>query len=165
MILFICSSDCERHIWTAPFSIILISNVTPDGQLYVYFVAFWSLLLYFYLDDDDQSNQGCNSIEIWNSRLELGRMLRQGLRTCLGRRRIGRWLRRGLRPFLKCLLNCTPGHRPRRLGHLELCQAVNHYFRDNMIVLTSKIYTSLRIVYDLTSFYNSTLKVKTKHLK
>ena len=33
-------------------SIILISNVTPDGQLYVYFVAFWSLLLYFYLDDE-----------------------------------------------------------------------------------------------------------------
>ena len=46
-----------------PFSIILISNVTPDGQLYVYFVAFWSLLLYFYLDDDDQSNQGNDPVD------------------------------------------------------------------------------------------------------
>ena len=42
-------------------SIILISNVTPDGQLYVYFVAFWSLLLYFYLDDDQ--NQGTDPVE------------------------------------------------------------------------------------------------------
>ena len=31
----------------------------------------------------------CNSIDIWNFRLELGRNLRQGLRTCLGRRQIG----------------------------------------------------------------------------
>ena len=46
-----------------PFSIILISNVTPDGQLYVYFVAFWSLLLYFYLDDDDQNNQGNDPVD------------------------------------------------------------------------------------------------------
>ena len=39
--------------------------------------------------------QGCNSIDIWNLRLELRRKLRQGLRMRLGRRR--------------CLLNCTPG--------------------------------------------------------
>ena len=59
---------------------------------------------------------GCNSIDIWNLRLELGRKLRQGLRTRLGRRRIERWLRHGLRPSLKCLLNCIPacrGHRGR----------------------------------------------------
>ena len=30
--------------------------------------------------------QGCNSIDIWNLRLELGCKLRQGLRTCLGTR-------------------------------------------------------------------------------
>ena len=42
--------------------------------------------------------QGCNSIDIWNLRLELGRKLRQGVRTLIGRRRMGRWLRRKLRP-------------------------------------------------------------------
>ena len=55
------------------------------------------------------NGQGCNSKDIWNLRLELGRKLRQMLRTRLGRRRIGRWLNRGLRPSLKCLLNCTQG--------------------------------------------------------
>ena len=40
---------------------------------------------------------GHNSIDIWNLRLEIRCNLRQGLRTCLGRRRIGRRLRLGLR--------------------------------------------------------------------
>ncbi len=34
-------------------AILLISNWTPDGQLYIHFVAFWSLVLYFYLDEED----------------------------------------------------------------------------------------------------------------
>ena len=53
---------------------------------------------------------GCNSIDIWNLRLELGRKLRQWLRKRLGRQPIERWLRRGLRLSLKCLLNCTPDY-------------------------------------------------------
>ena len=32
----------------------------------------------------EQQALGCNSIDIWNLRLELGRKLRQGLRTGLG---------------------------------------------------------------------------------
>ena len=44
---------------------------------------------------------GCNSIDIWNLRLELRRKLRQGLRTRLGRHRIGRRLRLGLRLGLR----------------------------------------------------------------
>ena len=43
-------------------------------------------------------DQGCNSIDILNLRLELRHKLRQGLRTRLGRCRIGRRLRHGLRP-------------------------------------------------------------------
>ena len=51
---------------------------------------------------------GCNSIDIWNLRLELGRKLRQGLRTRLGRCQIGPCLWCSLRPSLKYLLNYTP---------------------------------------------------------
>ena len=47
------------------------------------------------------ADQGCNSKDIWNLRIEIRRNLRQGLRTCLGRRRIGQWLRRGLRCGLR----------------------------------------------------------------
>ena len=32
--------------------ILLIANVTPDGKLYIHFTAFWSLILYFLLEDD-----------------------------------------------------------------------------------------------------------------
>ena len=32
--------------------ILLIANVTPDGKLYIHFTAFWSLVLYFFLEDD-----------------------------------------------------------------------------------------------------------------
>lgn len=32
-------------------SILLISNVTPEGKLYIYFTAFWSLLLYLFTED------------------------------------------------------------------------------------------------------------------
>ena len=32
--------------------ILLIANVTPDGKLYIHFTAFWSLILYFVLEDD-----------------------------------------------------------------------------------------------------------------
>jgi hypothetical protein len=43
-------------------AIILISKVTPDGQLYIYFVAFWSLMLYFYLDDEQQGVDPLESV-------------------------------------------------------------------------------------------------------
>ena len=43
------------------------------------------------------NNQGCNSIDISNLRLELRLKLRQRLRTRLGRCRIEKWLRCGLR--------------------------------------------------------------------
>merc|ERR1711983_424380 len=32
--------------------ILLIANVTPDGKLYIRFTAFWSLILYFVLEDE-----------------------------------------------------------------------------------------------------------------
>ena len=32
--------------------ILLIANVTPDGKLYIHFTAFWSLIIYFVLEDD-----------------------------------------------------------------------------------------------------------------
>ena len=32
--------------------ILLVANVTPDGKLYIHFTAFWSLILYFVLEDD-----------------------------------------------------------------------------------------------------------------
>ena len=56
--------------------------------------------------------QGCDSRDIWNLRLELGRKLRQGLRTRLG---LLFWLwgkarvKVLVKAVLKCLLNCTPG--------------------------------------------------------
>jgi hypothetical protein len=28
------------------------ANSTPDGKLYIHFTAFWSLVLYFMLEDD-----------------------------------------------------------------------------------------------------------------
>jgi len=36
--------------------ILLIANVTPDGKLYIHFTAFWSLILYFLLEDDQASD-------------------------------------------------------------------------------------------------------------
>jgi len=36
--------------------ILLIANVTPDGKLYIHFTAFWSLILYFVLEDDQQAS-------------------------------------------------------------------------------------------------------------
>jgi len=32
--------------------ILLISNVTPNGKLYIHFTAFWSMIIYFLLDDN-----------------------------------------------------------------------------------------------------------------
>ena len=32
--------------------ILLIANVTPDGKLYIHFTAFWSLIIYFVLEDE-----------------------------------------------------------------------------------------------------------------
>ena len=29
--------------------ILLISNVTPNGKLYIHFTAFWSMIIYFIL--------------------------------------------------------------------------------------------------------------------
>lgn len=36
-------------------SILLISNFTPDGKLYIHFTAFWSLLLYYFMEEDLES--------------------------------------------------------------------------------------------------------------
>jgi len=36
--------------------ILLISNVTPDGKLFIHFTAFWSLILYFLLEDDQTTD-------------------------------------------------------------------------------------------------------------
>ena len=36
--------------------ILLIANVTPDGKLYIHFTAFWSLILYFVLEDEQVTN-------------------------------------------------------------------------------------------------------------
>ena len=34
-------------------SILLLSNIIPNGRLYIHFTAFWSLILYFIVDDVD----------------------------------------------------------------------------------------------------------------
>jgi len=36
--------------------ILLIANVTPDGKLYIHFTAFWSLIIYFVLEDDQTTD-------------------------------------------------------------------------------------------------------------
>lgn len=36
--------------------ILLIANSTPDGKLYIHFTAFWSLILYFLLEDDQTTD-------------------------------------------------------------------------------------------------------------
>merc|ERR1712032_1642203 len=36
--------------------ILLIANVTPDGKLYIHFTAFWSLILYFVLEDEQSTD-------------------------------------------------------------------------------------------------------------
>jgi len=36
--------------------ILLIANSTPDGKLYIHFTAFWSLVLYFLLEDDQTTD-------------------------------------------------------------------------------------------------------------
>ena len=35
--------------------ILLIANSTPDGKLYIHFTAFWSLVIYFTLEDEQVS--------------------------------------------------------------------------------------------------------------
>jgi hypothetical protein len=48
------------YVYSAVLIFILImANITPDGKLYVYFVALWSLIAYAVLDDD----QGFDPIE------------------------------------------------------------------------------------------------------
>lgn len=37
-------------------SILLISNVSPNGKLYIHFTAFWSMILYFLMDDVDNNS-------------------------------------------------------------------------------------------------------------
>jgi hypothetical protein len=36
-------------------AILLLSNITPNGKLYIHFTAFFSMILYFITDDVDQS--------------------------------------------------------------------------------------------------------------
>ena len=36
-------------------TIILMSNITPNGKLYIHFTAFWSMVLYFFIDDVDHT--------------------------------------------------------------------------------------------------------------
>jgi len=36
--------------------ILLVANVTPDGKLYIHFTAFWSLILYFVLEDEQSTD-------------------------------------------------------------------------------------------------------------
>ena len=46
-------------------AVLLIGNSTPDGRLYIYFTAFWSLVLYFFSDDpvaNFQSNDLIDSV-------------------------------------------------------------------------------------------------------
>jgi len=38
-------------------TILLLSNITPNGKLYIHFTAFFSMILYFITDDVDQSNK------------------------------------------------------------------------------------------------------------
>merc|ERR1712020_519972 len=35
-------------------TILLLSNITPNGKLYIHFTAFFSMILYFITDDVDQ---------------------------------------------------------------------------------------------------------------
>ena len=37
-------------------TILLLSNITPNGRLYIHFTAFWSLILYFVVDDHDHKS-------------------------------------------------------------------------------------------------------------
>ena len=56
--------------------ILLIANSTPDGKLYIHFTAFWSLILYFVLEDEQvgqkNKNQKSNKILSDNRPLGLG---------------------------------------------------------------------------------------------
>ena len=36
--------------------ILLMSNITPNGKLYIHFTAFWSMILYFVIDDVDHTS-------------------------------------------------------------------------------------------------------------
>ena len=50
--------------------ILLIANVTPDGKLYIHFTAFWSLILYFVLEDDQvATHSSCPWEDLLPSRL------------------------------------------------------------------------------------------------
>ena len=40
--------------------ILLIANSTPDGKLYIHFTAFWSLILYFVLEDEQVGQKNKN---------------------------------------------------------------------------------------------------------
>ncbi len=43
-------------------AILLLANMLPDGgKLYIHFTAFWSLVVYFLLDDDDEVRFGGNN--------------------------------------------------------------------------------------------------------
>ena len=35
-------------------TIILLSNITPNGKLFIHFTAFWSMVLYFSIDKTDE---------------------------------------------------------------------------------------------------------------
>ena len=76
----------------------IIANFFADEEKVAKLIKFLSL------EENKDSDQGCNSIENWNLRFELGHKLRQGLRTRLGRRWIGRRLRLGLRRRLRLSL-------------------------------------------------------------
>lgn len=42
--------------------ILMIANVTPDGKLYIHFTAFWSLVLYLVLDEDQQGEDPIDTV-------------------------------------------------------------------------------------------------------
>ena len=44
-----CCLCCEKITLCFSSSILLISNVTPNGKLYIHFTAFWSMIIYFIL--------------------------------------------------------------------------------------------------------------------
>ncbi len=49
-------------------SILLVSNITPNGKLYIHFTAFWSMILYFVTDDVD--NKSHRSTDVLDTVME-----------------------------------------------------------------------------------------------
>merc|ERR1739848_706683 len=44
-------------------TIILLSNITPNGKLFIHFTAFWSMVLYFSIDKtDDQTTDVLDTV-------------------------------------------------------------------------------------------------------